>query len=96
MSGILLKEVKEYLRILHDVDDDYLISLIEMSKDFIYEQTGVKYNCCDKVYKQCILLMVAHFYDNKMAISEKNLTVVPYSMDCLIKHINIRGEIEHE
>ena len=41
MSDITLESVKEYLRIDFDDDDIYLTQLIKLSKDYIYEQTGV-------------------------------------------------------
>ena len=90
---ISLAEVKNYLRISHNVDDTFLTGLISTAKDFIKEQTGVSYNDNDDVYKIAVLQTVAHFYDKRESVSDKTSVTVPYTMDCLIKHIGLRGEI---
>lgn len=86
-----LEYVKKYLRIDFNNDDAYLGDLITLSKDFIKQQTGVEYNAADTVYNQAVLLMVAHFYDNRTPISEKAVVNVPNSLDCMLKHIGMRG-----
>lgn len=88
----MLEKVKNYLRISHNIDDVYLSDLIEMSKSFIKEQTGVAYNEKDDVYTMTIQQVVAHFYDKRESVSEKSNFVVPYTMDTLIKHIGVRGD----
>lgn len=87
-----LEDIKAYLRINHNVDDAFLESLVETSKDFIKEQTGVDFIYNDKVYEQCVLFMVAHLYDNRASVTEKATTEIPYTLDALIRHIKLRGE----
>lgn len=89
--AIELKDIKQYLRISHDIDDDYIKELVEMSKQLIEEQTGVIYSESDKVYEMTIKQVVAHFYDKRESFSEKSAVEVPYTMDSLIKHIGMRG-----
>lgn len=89
--AIELKDIKQYLRISHDMDDDYIKELVEMSKQLIEEQTGVIYSESDKVYEMTIKQVVAHFYDKRESFSEKSAVEVPYTMDSLIKHIGMRG-----
>lgn len=91
-----LYEIKHYLRIGHDIDDPYLLELINFAKKFIEEQTGVSYSENDEVYKIAVKQAVAHFYDKRESVSDKSNVVVPYTMDCLIKHIGIRGAITNE
>ena len=50
--SIELSDIKAYLRISHDIDDNFITSLVETSKAFIKEQTGVDFVEADKVYKQ--------------------------------------------
>lgn len=88
-----LQEIKNYLRISHDLDDSFLTSLEMFSSSFIEEQTGVTYNEGDEVYKMAIMQVISHFYDKRESVSDKSSVIVPFTMDCLIKHIGIRGPV---
>ena len=92
--SVELSNIKSYLRITHDIDDAFLTDLVETSKAFIKEQTGVEYTNGDKVYEQAILFYVAHLYDNRSAVTEKTVNTVPFTLDAMIKHIKIRGQYE--
>lgn len=92
-NTITLSEAKQYLRIAYSNDDTFITSLITMAKQLIKEQTGVEYTNGDEVYKIAVFQAVAHFYDKRESYSEKNITTVPYTLDCLIKHIGLRGPI---
>ena len=91
---LTISDIKEYLRINHDVDNNFIYNLIETSKVFIQEQTGVIYKAGDKVFEQCILFLVAHLYDNRASITEKTMNEIPYTLDALIRHIKLRGAID--
>lgn len=91
--NIELENVKQYLRISHNIDDAYIQDLINLAKSLVKEQTGVEYKENDDVYSMAVLQAVSHFYDNRSPISEKAVTQVPYTLDCLIKHIGARGSI---
>lgn len=92
--SLALSDIKNYLRINHSIDDAYLESLIELSKTFINEQTGVEYTDNDKVYQQGVFFLVAHLYDNRSPISEKAVNTVPFTLDAIIRHIKIRGALD--
>lgn len=89
---IELNKVKNFLRITHNFDDDYILALIEMAKKFIFHQTGVEYIKGDDIYEMCILQCVSHFYDNRSPVIDKALINVPYTLDALIKDIGMRGK----
>ena len=86
----MLQKVKDYLRISHNVDDNYIQSLIDLSKDFIKAKTGVEYSRDDSIYTQAIYMCVAHYYDNRTSIVEKAIQEVPYTLNELIKTIGFR------
>jgi uncharacterized phage protein (predicted DNA packaging) len=92
--SIELSDIKKYLRIQHDLDDDFIKSLVDTSKAFIKEQTGVAHVAGDKVYEQGILFHVAHLYDNRSSISDKATNEIPFTLDAIIRHIKIRGAYE--
>lgn len=94
--AITLDEIKKYLRISYENDDSYIQDLITMAKQLIKEQTGVEYTDGDNTYKIAIFQVVAHYYDKRESYSEKAVTTVPYTLDCLIKHIGIRGPLTDE
>lgn len=91
---IKLADVKKYLRVAHDEDDNYIESIITMVTQLIEEQTGVEDSTNDYVYKMAILQGIAHFYDKRESFSEKSQVTVPYTLDCLIKHIAMRGALK--
>lgn len=92
--SIELSDIKSYLRIDHDIDDAFIKDLVEVSKAFIKEQTGVEFVAGDKVYEQGILFHVAHLYDNRSAYAEKAVNEIPYTLDAIIRHIKIRGAVD--
>lgn len=91
--SIEIADIKAYLRITHNIDDKFIERLVDVSKAFIKEQTGVDFVEGDKVYEQGILFHVAHLYDNRSAITEKAVNEIPYTLDAIIRHIKIRGSI---
>ena len=86
-----IKKLKSFLRITHDADDEFLETLLETTKTYIKEQTGVEYNPNDNIYFHAVILLSAHFYDNRSYVTEKSVNTVPSSLNCLIKHIGMRG-----
>lgn len=87
-----LAYVKSYLRIDYNDDDTYLTDLISLSKRYIYEQTGVEYSDSDELYRQAVLLSVSHFYGSRSPVSEKAITVMPFSLEAIVRHIGMRGK----
>ena len=91
-KNMLLKRAKEYLRINHTRDDDYIIELIKLAKDLIKTKTSISYEREDAVYTQAILMCVAHYYDNRTSVIDKAIAEIPYTLNELIKTIGFRGE----
>ena len=88
--SLSLTDVKKYLRIDFDNDNDYISDLIEMSKAYIKEQTGKEYTAGNKVYEQAILLMVAGYYDNRTPFSEKAVNEMNcMSLKYMLNHIGM-------
>lgn len=87
----LLIELKKYLKVEHDIEDDLIKDFIELSKEYIQQKTGVQYNENDLIFKDCLRLMVAYRYYNRNAIGEKNLSEYPYSITEHLKTLSFRG-----
>lgn len=91
--GISIDEVKEYLRVSHNLDDDFISELIEAEKMYIKNNTGVAYNVNDYQYNQLIKMMVHQHYFNRGGISETVQTEIPYAINNLLEHIKVRGAL---
>lgn len=87
----MLKNIKKYLKVEHDVEDELIQDFIEWAKAFIKAKTGQTFKENDVLYKDLIRLLVAYRYYNRNAIGEKNLSEYPYSITELLKTLAFRG-----
>ena len=90
----MLEKIKNYLRISHDADDEYLRNSIETVKEFITRKTGVKYNENDMIFNHAVIMLVAYYYDTRTIISDKAVNTLPYTVDELLKTLAFRGEYD--
>lgn len=63
-----IDEVKSYLRVDYDEDDDYIESLIEVSEIYIESCVGSEYKTDEKAMKLATLLqkkLIYDMYENK-------------------------------
>lgn len=89
----MLEEVKGYLRIDGIDLDNELLSYIESAKIYIKQTTGKAFDGADELYKLCIKMLVAHWYENKGATVVGTIVVnLPLTVDTLIKHIATCGD----
>lgn len=84
-------EIKSYLRITHNFDDELLKELIEEAKLYIKNVTGVEYKEDDLQYRQCIRFLVQQRYDTREALSDKPKTECDYTITNLLSHISLRS-----
>lgn len=87
----MLKNIKKYLKVEHDVEDELIQDFIEWAKALIKAKTGQTFKENDVLYKDLIRLLVAYRYYNRNAIGEKNLSEYPYSITELLKTLAFRG-----
>ena len=60
-----LSDVKQYLRVDFDDDDNLIQSLINTAIRYIQTQTGKQYVPTDEVWNNCIRLLVVHWYETR-------------------------------
>ena len=88
--AVTLQQAKNFLKIDSDIteDDEMITSLITAADEYIKNQTGKKNNY-DALYNQCILLLVAHWHENRTIFAGKpgSLSQLPHSATALIQHI---------
>lgn len=87
----MLDKIKNFLRISHSIDDNYLNESIELAKELIKQKTGVAYSTNDLIFEKAIMMLVAYYYDTRTIITEKSVYTLPYTVDELLKTLAFRG-----
>lgn len=66
-----LEEIKLYLRVDSEEEDNFILSLQAAAEEFL-ENSGVKKNYNQALYKTAIKMLVSSWYDNRDVIGNKN------------------------
>ena len=82
-----VSDVKLYMRIDYDDDDNLITSLVSSAKSIIQDKTGKTYDEADELWNLAIKQLVSHWYDNRGTQNSTNLYDIDYSTDEIIKHI---------
>ena len=81
-------EIKTYLHIVTDVDDDLLQSLQQAAQLYIENTTGKQYDDNNELHKLLCKLLIVHWYEHRDSIdTTTGAAVVPHSVDALLNHI---------
>lgn len=84
MDEDLLEEVKEFLRVDGDTDDNLITSLILSANRFIKNATNPNVDTDTELYKTALKMLVAHWYENREPIGKA--TTLAFSLtDILIQ-----------
>jgi uncharacterized phage protein (predicted DNA packaging) len=90
-AGVLmLEEIKNYMRIDEDYDDNLINSLIEAASLYMLN-AGVK-NLENDLYKLAIKMLVLHWYENREIIGNANK--LSFSLDNIITQLKYCYEVE--
>lgn len=87
-----LTELKTYLRIDHDLDDELLKMLVSTAEKFILGSIEVE-KTDDERFNYAVTLLVSHWYENRIATSEKAFAEIPFGVTALIHQL--RG-LDHD
>ncbi len=83
-----LQEIKTYLHITSDVDDDLLESLQQAAQLYISNTTGKEYDNTNELHKLLCKLLIVHWYEHRDSIdATQGAAVIPHSVDALLLHI---------
>lgn len=90
-----IQDIKLFLRIGHDEEDDLLNSLKIASEEYLYNAGCIK-NYENELYKLSIKLLIVHWYENRGLIG--NATYVKHSLESMIYQLRdtriIEGELD--
>jgi uncharacterized phage protein (predicted DNA packaging) len=86
-----LNTLKEHLRIDVDVEDNYLLGLIEAAENAVENHIGVQLadfvdnnGYLPPALGQCILLMAANMYNNRESIAYTSAYSIPMSLEYML------------
>ena len=85
----MLEEIKNYMRIDEDYDDNLISSLIEAANLYMVN-AGVK-NFKKDLYKLAIKMLVLHWYENREVIGEAKK--LAFSLDNIITQLQYCYEV---
>ena len=86
----MLEEIKNYMRIDEDYDDNLINSLIEAANLYMVN-AGVK-SFENDLYKLAIKMLVLHWYENREVIGEAKK--LAFSLDNIITQLQYCYEVE--
>ncbi|MGH1833304.1 head-tail connector protein [uncultured Enterococcus sp.] len=81
-----LSELKNYLRIDHDLDDNLLGMLKSTAEKFILSSIEVK-ETDDERFDHAVTLLVSNWYENRIATTEKAMQEIPFGVTALIHQL---------
>lgn len=96
-----LCEAKVYLRVDHEIEDQFIQSLITAAEAYIIRTTGKtkvivdqeeKPIQTDDLYKLAVKILLAHWYDNRGIELPGNYKKISHSVDALLDHISMCGD----
>ncbi len=82
---MLLNEVKDWLRVDFDYDDNMISSLIEDAKAYIYNATGKVYDNDKRIHKRCLIFMVTQWYENREPTGK--IDKMPFALESMLIQI---------
>ena len=86
----MLEEIKNYMRIDEDYEDNLINSLIEAANLYMLN-AGVK-NTENDLYKLAIKMLVLHWYENREVIGEARK--LSFSLDNIITQLKYCYEVQ--
>jgi len=98
--ALALATAKNYLRVTGTADDTLITALMAAAGQFIDQCTGKTKKVIgttetaiseDGLYQQAILILLAHWYENRGEQLPQTLNEVDYATKALINHITLCG-----
>lgn len=81
-----LTELKTYLRIDHDLDDELLKMLVSTAEKFILGSIEVE-KTDDERFNYAVTLLVSHWHENRVGTSTQALNEIPFGVTALIQQL---------
>lgn len=86
-----IEELKLYLK-ADDTEDDELILALQKSAEEYLKNAGVSQAYTKELYKLAIKLLVAHWYENRKAESDKSKNQISFGLNTIITQLKYTQE----
>lgn len=89
---VSLQKFCEYARIDAQGDDDTITALLSAAEMTLADKTGkLPPAAGDDLYCLAVMMLAAHWYDNRTPTETKTVYEIPHTMQMLITHIALCG-----
>ncbi len=88
-----IKDIKVFLRIDHDEEDELIQSLIKSGEEYL-ENAGCKTNYDSELYNLAVKMLISHWYENRGLIG--SVDFIKYSLESIIyqlRETNLEGDV---
>jgi len=85
-----IEDIKLYLRVDGTDEDALIASLQTAAIQYLQDTTGKTYDTANELQNMLIKLLVANWYENRVANDGGN-TEVPHSITALMIHLSLTG-----
>ncbi|MGE7216590.1 head-tail connector protein [Priestia koreensis] len=85
---VTLEEMKLYLRVDEDLEDDLIESFIKVAEEYIFNATGKKFDeNAPETAKLIVKLLVSHWYENRAITTNQPSNLIDFSVRSLLSQI---------
>ena len=84
-----LEEVKEYLKIDYNDEDDLLLELINTAENYLYNATGTHFDNSNRLAKLYCRVLVNEWYENRGFTGTNK---IKYTLQSILTQLKYGGE----
>ena len=84
---LTIDQIKNNLRIDHNMDDEYLTMLQETAVSFLMGAIEVKDQPTDPRFDIATMFLIAHWYENREGVNGSQLSEIPFGVTALIHQL---------
>lgn len=88
---LTLEEVKEYLKVDYDDEDELLKELIEVAEEYLYAATGRKFDSTNKRAKLYCRVLVNEWYKDRSLTTDKITKKVRFTLQSILTQLKYEG-----
>ncbi|WP_285295232.1 head-tail connector protein [Aureimonas altamirensis] len=81
---ISVDDAKVHLRVDHGEEDFYIGELIEAAEDYVQSMGVATATPFPSAVRHAVLMLVAHFYDNRSAAGEQPSNAIAFGVNALL------------